>query len=93
METFLFQAKFDPMSPPEEDSPEWNMAMIQLLLHLKGLGHDIREITINKVGLNEFGWSIILKYPLNNFLFSPSLRSTRNSRPSSRAESLWETLR
>ena len=33
----------------EEDSPEWQMAMLQYLLDMKNNGHDIQEVTNDKV--------------------------------------------
>ena len=33
----------------EENSPEWNIAMINLLLNMKAKGHKINEIETNKV--------------------------------------------
>ncbi len=42
-------ATFNP-TPFEENTPEWNMAMINLLLQMKAKGHKVNEIQINKVG-------------------------------------------
>lgn len=51
-------SNFNP-TPYEVNSPEYNMAMIKLLLTLKEQGHNVREIETNQVSGNQnpaFWW-------------------------------------
>ena len=66
---FQFQPSpsFDPaealmeLNTLTEDSPEWNLAMINFLLNMKAKGHNINEIQTDKVLIIKgFIWNMLL---------------------------------
>ena len=68
--------KFNP-GQYEENSPEWQMAMLQYLLDMKNNGHNVQEISVDKVRnkillqciILKSGFIVLLRHILNIYSF------------------------